>query len=570
MVQRLAHRALQDGVAHTDIVHLASLGNSGLQPQNAQRDLLRWMQQHLDALPYPIIVEVPLKANAEDDVAIGTNMPLLPLHRLLAYMWVHWPQEFEARVSGGPGAVTEFWGSVSGLDPRWQSWQPWLTPRRDFKEKCIPFALHGDGVPVFKGKSLNVISANSILGAGSTLDFKFYITSYWSALRSKAEGNDTEDKLWEHILWDLNALWTGVHPSTGPSGAPWLPGSEESCLALQPLCGGYYGIPWLFKADLEYLALYLKLNHFQSLKPCVFCKADTGEHCWTDFRPGALWKSTVWGWAEWRAAHPQCHRLFTFLGCTVHTVHCDVLHTVSLGVAQHVVGNVLFILIWQVLDKTKLTGNQRLAAVWHDIREFYTVAKAPVRIRKLKWSMFLPDPRAPRQHYPHMNTKGKETEWLARAVHWLWEHYADIDDAMHGHITCVLKYLIELYDHCSTPGLFFTPEEAATVKQCTAHLQLHYSWLARDAIEKGLKLWNIVPKLHYLWHIGQQAAFLHPRAGWTYPDEDFVGRIAKLARASTGGIAIDRLGNTIVAKYRRGLYFRWAGRLPKSEPMPDC
>ena len=565
-VQSLASKAFSDGLVHPDIARLAALGNSGQAPQNCQRDLLRWLGKHMGALPPPVQMKLPLKTSPEEESVQVVELPLLPLHRMMAYMWEHWQSEFQLRLVGEDGAVEAFWNNISPQDPRWATWHPFLQKRAGYKQKCLPLALHGDGVPVFRKKSLNVVSVNSLLGTGSSLDTKLLLASYWDALRNRSPAlpqEDTEQVLWDYIVWDLKAVWEGVHPASDPHGNPWPVGSQEAQFALQPLCGGFLGIPWLFRADLDYVAKVLGLGHWGREHPCIFCKAGRTQCLFTDFRPEAEWRRAVWGGQEWRDAHPDCHKLLRFLGCSIHTVHCDVLHTVSLGVTYHVVANVLYLLIWEGQWPSRTPLKERLRAVWTEIKEFYSLARAPVRLTKLLFSMFLPDIQAPHQNYPLLQgVKAKEAEWLARAAHWVWSQRSDHSKPAHQHITCALGYLIEFYDICGAPGLFLSAETAATATQCCDNLPLHYSWLSRDALGKLQKIWNIAPKLHYMVHLGQRRQFLHPRCGWTYSDEDFVGRIARLARASTGGVAIDRLQRTIAAKYSNALYLRWSARLP--------
>ena len=42
---------------------------------------------------------------------------------------------------------------------------------------------------------------------------------------------------------------------------------------------------------------------------------------------------------------------------------------------------------------------------------------------------------------------------------------------------------------------------------------------------------NLVPKFHYLWHIGAQSEFINPRICWTYSNEDWVGRLAVIGES---------------------------------------
>ena len=71
-------------------------------------------------------------------------------------------------------------------------------------------------------------------------------------------------------------------------------------------------------------------------------------------------------------------------------------------------------------------------------------------------------------------------------------------------------------------------------------------------------LWNVTPKFHIAWHWAWQAQFLHPHASACYVDESFVGVIAKIVRASTSGVKLAFAGDTVFAKYQRGMAVHWA------------
>ena len=110
--------------------------------------------------------------------------------------------------------------------------------------------------------------------------------------------------------------------------------------------------------------------------------------------------------------------------------------------------------------------------------------------------------------------------------------------------------------------MLLPPALALDLVQACENALLNYSWLARDALDRGQKHWNIVIKFHYFEHLCAQARFLHPRCGWTYTDEDFMMRMSLIAKASTGGTAAHKLPNTIATRYLRALYLRWSSRLP--------
>ena len=169
-VQQLALAAVEDGLGRTEVRKLAALGSSGQSPQNSQRDLLRWLDKHWATLPAPVAMALPLQTQAGELTHVCT--PFVPLHRMIAHMCQHWTQEFELRIAGRQGALEAFWQQVAANDPRMQHWEPFLQKRRGWQKKALPFALHGDGVPVFKDIVLECLERWVPLGHWFELGYK--------------------------------------------------------------------------------------------------------------------------------------------------------------------------------------------------------------------------------------------------------------------------------------------------------------------------------------------------------------------------------------------------------------
>ena len=169
-----------------------------------------------------------------------------------------------------------------------------------------------------------------------------------------------------------------------------------------------------------------------------------------------------------------------------------------------------------------------------EIKEYDKVRPRATAIGRLTLSMFV-DKDAPHQKHPLCATKAKETEHLCRALSTAWVQYMDEDNEEHMHIKLVLEHLVALYDLAGMPGLFLTEAQSTTFKDTVDKLLAHYNWLARKAQDSGLKRWNTVLKCQYLAHLAQQRRNLHCRAGATYLDEDFMGRMKAVAKKSYCG-----------------------------------
>eukprot|EP00974_Lingulodinium_polyedra_P077268 7479545-Lingulodinium_polyedra.AAC.1 len=82
-------------------------------------------------------------------------------------------------------------------------------------------------------------------------------------------------------------------------------------------------------------------------------------------------------------------------------------------------------------------------------------------------------------------------------------------------------------------------------------------------METGRQLWYVTEKNHYAQHVGIDllATKFNPRFGWTYADEDYVGRIAQTARACTRANGPLRMPSALHFRYRNLMYLRWQRRL---------
>lgn len=555
-MQKLALASTADGSPSAAAAALARIGGGGKQPSHCQRDMLRLLRKHLPPQPQTVAVKVPVTGGKDDEAARLVTQPYLPLHRAFAHSFLHYPAQF-AKTWGTRAGAAAFWGGLLDDDPNAAEWRSALASKD--LTAAFPYAVHGDGVPVFRHKSLECWSAASLLAEGSAKDVKTLTFCYWSHLRAVADrdGMDTEDAVWKVAKWDMEAFFEGAHPSRDWEQKPWNAGSAEAALAGAPLAGGLCGVPWVVKGDLEHFQNILKLESTAAHAPCLYCRADRELRPWTDFSAQATWKSTCWqSDAEWRAAHPVRHPLFGILRLGQHSVHADVLHTLALGVAQNAVANALWLLVYRLM---KGSAKQNLQSVWAHLHDYYKENHTPTQIRKLTGSMFMPDAKAPRSNFPRMHTKAKETEYLVGAVLWTWRQFCAETDRDES-VGAVLANLDRIFFLSRRVGssLHLGAGEAAEIRAAMDRLLLHYTALGNDAAAKGDMLWNVTPKFHIAWHWAWQAQFLHPHASACYADESFVGVIAKIAKASTNGIRLALAGDAVFAKYQRGMAVHWA------------
>ena len=179
------------------------------------------------------------------------------------------------------------------------------------------------------------------------------------------------------------------------------------------------------------------------------CKADRGNWPWTDQR---LRGHPKFQWTEsaCRANHPNVHTFLSMLQVCGLSTHLDIMHRVSLGVAQHIAGNILHEIIYVVLAN-RGTVNSRVQDLWPLIVEAYRLGSATTRLGGLKGSSRL------HQVFPQLKAKAKETEWFCRALTFVLPQFNGQADQCHRHT---------LYASAAGRVVFHAPE---AIDHCTEH-----------------------------------------------------------------------------------------------------
>ena len=236
--------------------------------------------------------------------------------------------------------------------------------------KVCGFSIHGDGVSISGvgrswAKSVDVYSWSSMLSNTSTKlsNYLIYIM-YWKLVSPNEHFNGFQ-KFMRLLTWSLYWLMLGRWPSRDAYDRP-----INSPKAGKQLAGGVYAVLWTLKADLEHMAKIFDFPYPASAQPCGLCKADTASHPWTDCRPCASWRSTVWSQTTWLVEHPNCNRVWLLPGLSIHMFIPDVMHTMHLGTYQYAMGSILQYLVFHKMPDDPETN---LHAIWKLVKQYYEV-----------------------------------------------------------------------------------------------------------------------------------------------------------------------------------------------------
>ena len=143
-------------------------------------------------------------------------------HKLMSFMYNNFKTAFQVKILGHNGAMDECWSNIADDDPRLIQL---AKDHPDYKRKCVPIIIHGDGVPCTNNHSLDAISFESVSAkrgmgtACSTLYYMFFITGVFTQTIDSVNANGlgkTKTQMWKRIMHRLRACYDGHWPEQDP------------------------------------------------------------------------------------------------------------------------------------------------------------------------------------------------------------------------------------------------------------------------------------------------------------------------------------------------------------------
>ena len=514
-VQVLAAQALADQVsllesigvspsfANTSLQILAGLGAEGTIKGNIRRDLISALGD--PALPEPVLIKAEMvitKPQPGESPLQEVDVAMLLPHELMSYLYHSERAEFEKKFLGSSiGALASFWSELEKRgDPRLID-HP-MKRQRNWREHSIPIAWHGDGVPTIRAgkagsKSYEVYSWSGILAKGSSLQTKLYAFGY---MADNCASHESMSPVWKRLMWSFAAAATGTWPSHNweDPPQPFDPRSVEGKRAGQKLANGYFLSLYTLKQDLEHLAREYRMGDYRSANPCALCPCNRFEGDWpmnfNNFSPGATWKKMLYSAEQWRDMFEDPHPLLAEEHMSCHNIEPDEAHCLHLGVGQHVIGSVLWLLVYSCDGVVGGSASDKLDKIWSSVRAEYKQHKVPTQMTNLKLSTFH-NPAKFADGYPVLSSKAAECKDLVLPMCRVWEQFMDRREEDHVRVHHLLQQLTDLqkilHDHSSRAIL---PIAAANRFRNLVHGFLTtYSLLANSADREKICLFNIVP-----------------------------------------------------------------------------
>jgi hypothetical protein len=553
-IQAICQAAVADGVGCKYVRKLAKLGKSGECERHCYEQLIRTIR------PTPVSqciksIQMPMK---NPDVVENVDVTFLYPHEVFATMFESHPEEFETRMLGRKvDQVQSFWESMRSHPS--MADHP-MTNQEGWETKCVPLQLHGDSVPVSGigkawSKSVEIYSWSSALGSASCAMSQVLVCLFHKLLVSKQHGRDTMATFWKHLVWSFHWLMLGLWPAADPDGVQYEPGTREYKLHhdVKYLAGGWRGVLWCLKGDLEYFANSLHLEHFGSHTPCFLCGCNSTDYPWTDCRPQARWLTRLWSPNSWPKRHLRHGTILDLAGLTITNVMPDVMHVKHLGTDCWFYGSVIALLCQKILGGSFAENLER---IWADIYRCYLEMDIPCRFSTLKDTMFVSS-----SGFPKLKGSAAAVRHIGKPLLHTFEQHMDPSNDDRRRILLGLRMSTRFEDILSDSSHLFKLPDAAhrdLVDTTLAFLNIVTS-LGNSFHSRGELYFNFTVKFHYLIHIALSSKHLNPVAVWCYGGEGFMQVVKKLVISSQSGTKPALVANKVLAKYAQGIGYDLLG-----------
>ena len=398
-------------------------------------------------------------------------------------------------------------------------------------------------------KSWDCYSWQSCLTHGASKKVKMYIFGLFEASKCKgttAGLGPTMTECWKVTLDSFQAAYDGQFPDHEDRGG-------------EDLAGGFFLVIWSLKGDLDYFAKGLLLRHYAANSFCEYCPAHSDLNdppmLWNNFNDDdARWKVSLFDKEAWRGNHTILHPVFQqFAFLSQHNVEPDELHIMYLGTVQHIVGSILWLLCYRSLPGTP---EENVVRVFKCICDYYTATNTATQYSNLGLSSFV-DPSSARTEFPKLRGKGAEAKDIVAPLLHVWKTFHDHSSSDHQQVCALLEMQIEAQVILSeSKDQTFLPKSAAIRFGTLINGILKvYSKLAVEANNRGDLLWNLTPKWHWLYHLGQKAVFINPRLVSCLVDEDFVGLLSVIVGASAQGSPMHKVPDKVAEQISWAMHF---------------
>lgn len=191
----------------------------------------------------------------------------------------------------------------------------------------------------------------------------------------------------------------------------------------------------------------------------------------------------------------------------------DVLHALDQGVASHVVGNVMVIVMrkgqWGANQALQAAGLEEHLTTWYKgHKQMYKIA-GKIPYQRVKAS----------NDWPQFKAKAAATRHLAHYAEDLAREFSDGFEHDQK-VVAVAAGLARMYTIMAEQPRFLSRSAKSELSRLSVAFMDVYSQLAEAAVAAKMRMWKMSLKFHILQHIGERQNWFNLRMIWTYGDED--------------------------------------------------
>ena len=250
------------------------------------------------------------------------------------------------------------------------------------------------------------------------------------------------------------------------------------------------------------------------------------------------------------------------------------MHIMDLGIIQHIAASILFLLVWDTgIDGTT---DFKVGRIWEVLIEAYDTLATPSGERlphAVFFAIFEKRRSKNPPSYPELHSKAAIGRHCTHALNqvvkrmedWspLGASFTDDDDgSTFNMVKELLANCARFYD-CILFHDYWLPEDAAQeAHDALLCVGCFHQALSNKFMTRSRKIFYFTEKAHYAQHIALDCLYLrsNPRFGWTYRDEDYMGKVKQLAEASSRARGPLKLGRAFTFRWRNRMRLLWKRR----------
>ena len=402
--------------------------------------------------------------------------------------------------------------------------------------QAVPKSFYGDGVQYVVNKHgkqdslvcLYFAFPHRLPGNAGGHDADWMENIHVFTVVRKADLNkQVLDAIWDVLAWDMQAMSTGKFAGKRHDKCDLEKGSYLAAMKGQFIAGGARFAIVQMKQDWEYLCSVFGFKTWSAKEFCPFCEAPRDPQTWVRDGARAAWRTTIWDHTkltkalrdEVRLAEGSVSTKMKFAShmwgiphMNIAYIKCDPMHVLYCdGVVNKVIGCLLYQMTIARKDFPGRTIDDRVAAAWEGIREFYKPKSPPTK--ELTVNTFRPtggDGLATAS----FRAKAKQTWDTWPAVQHLVEQYSTNDtEKQIAHFLGELNSMMKLH-HL---------DEKCGLRWLTSEVNFLSLWIGAG--------FPTTPKFHMLQHIYKQFEFdCAPRYSYCFAEETKNAKMADLAK----------------------------------------